>query len=286
MLCRTTGMDSSIGTAVTPTASPKASHHRQQQSANPCRKSSMPLQFITYHRTETFATGRDVYVLTHDEFSHQVELIAQSGLSVLRSHTLDFNDDAYRIGVTFDDGYKSDLINAECLARKGFTGWFFVSTANVGRAAYLDRHEIRELECLGMKVGSHSHDHVKLDVLSIDESRRQIVVSKEILEDILGHRVDALAFPGGGYHEAAMRAALDARFDYLLTTDWGLDRPPFSASKLLRRNSIQRGASDKDVLRVIRSDSLSMRQVRFTRHRLAKALLRAGAYRGLRQWLR
>ncbi|MEF8755261.1 MAG: polysaccharide deacetylase family protein [Accumulibacter sp.] len=246
----------------------------------------MPLQFITYHRTEMSASGRDVYVLTHDEFSHQVDLIAQSGLSVLRSHTLDFTDDRYRIGITFDDGYKSDLINAECLARKGLTGWFFVSTANIGRAGYLDQHEIRELERLGMKVGSHSHDHVKLDILSVDESRRQIFVSKEILENVLGHRVDALAFPGGGYSEAVVRAARDAGFDYLLTTDWGVNRPPFQASRMLRRNNILCGTSDKDFLRLIRSDSLYARQAVFTTKQVVRALLPEGAYRGLRQWLR
>ncbi len=58
----------------------------------------MPLQFITYHRTEEVASGKDVYVLTHDEFSHQVDLVAQSGLSVLRSPALDFSDDAYGSG--------------------------------------------------------------------------------------------------------------------------------------------------------------------------------------------
>ena len=244
----------------------------------------MPLQFITYHRTEAVATGKDACVLTHDEFGHQVDLIAQSGLSVLCSHRLDFADDGYRIGITLDDGYRSDLINAECLARKGFTGWFFVSTANIGRTGYLDQYEIRELERLGMKVGSHSHDHVKLDILSSDESRRQIFRSKEILEDILGHGVDALAFPGGGYHQEVVRAALDARFEYLLTTDWGVNRPPFQASKLLRRNNILRGTSDKDFLRLIRSDYA--RQIKFTRNQVARALLPEAAYRGLRQWLR
>ncbi|HCN68252.1 MAG TPA: hypothetical protein DIT03_08305 [Candidatus Accumulibacter sp.] len=245
----------------------------------------MPLQFITYHRTEAAATGKDVYVLTHDEFSHQVDLIARSGLSVLRSPSLDFSDDGYRIGITFDDGYKSDLINAECLAKKGFSAWFFVSTANIGTPGYLDQDDVRELERLGMKVGSHSHEHVKLDILSSDESRRQIFLSKEILEDILGHRVDGLAFPGGGYHQAVVRAALDARYRYLMTTDWGVNRPPFQASNLLRRNNILRGTSDKDFLRLIRSDSLYARRIGFTAKQVVRAVLPEGAYRGLRQWL-
>lgn len=246
----------------------------------------MPLQFITYHRTEEVASGKDVYVLTHDEFSHQVDLVARSGLSVLRSPALDFSDDAYRIGITFDDGYKSDLINAECLAKKELSAWFFVSTANVGRPGYLDQNEIRELERLGMTVGSHSHDHVKLDILSMEESRRQIFLSKEILEDILGHRVDALAFPGGGYRPDVVAAALDAQFRYLMTTDWGVNRPPFQAASLLRRNNILRGTSDKDFLRLIRSDSLYARQVGFSGNQVAQALLPEGAYRGLRQWFR
>lgn len=243
----------------------------------------MSILFINYHRTDSTWASDDVYVLTHQEFRHQVHLIRESGVAPLDVWSADTPAAHHRLGLTFDDGYTSDLANAEFLASAGLNAWFFVSTANIGKKGYLDEQEIRELASLGMRVGSHSHEHVRLNTLAIHEARQQIVSSKVILEDILGRPVDGLAFPGGGYSRAVVAASANAGFRFLMSTDWGIHRKPLQqAANLVRRNNILRRMADDDFLQLVTLGSLYRRQLQFAAKQVARALLPKRAYQGLR----
>lgn len=248
---------------------------------------SMPIQFITYHRTVRYPQTKDVYVLTFDEFARHVDLIKSEGISVAQ-HTEAFTCTPKQLlCITFDDGCKSDLINAELLARKKLTAMFFISTANIGKHGYLNEDEIRELQKLGMSIGSHSHDHLRLNTMPMVDAVKQMSQSKLCLEEITKHSIDAIAFPGGGYNRETIRAAREVNFRYLLTTDWGINTfaKPVN-SFVIKRNNILTNMSEVDYVRLITFQSQYRRQLTFVAKQTVRALLPEAVYKSLRRWIK
>lgn len=245
----------------------------------------MPIQFITYHRTEEHPKSGDVYTLTFDQFSHHIDLIDLKGVSVTPPTAAFSPSPSKLLCITFDDGYRSDLINAELLAQRKLSAIFFISTANIGRDDYLDADGVRELEKLGMSVGSHSHEHIRLNTLPTDEAARQMSESKQQLESILSHPVEAIAFPGGGYSRETIRQARIAGFVHLLTTDWGVNSfavPPHIST--IKRNNILRNMSDADFVSLITHRAQFQRQLKFGIKQSARTLLSDSTYAALRRW--
>lgn len=116
--------------------------------------------------------------------------------------------------ITFDDGYRDNLINAAPVLQKhGYPAVQFVPLAYVGNSIPLphERHlsasgvhnptvdwdEIRELERYGVRVESHGISHKPLAELEIDEAAREIAISKLKLEERLGRPVRAFSYVKG-----------------------------------------------------------------------------------------
>ena len=100
--------------------------------------------------------------------------------------------------ITFDDGWASDFAVAfPLLLQAGVRAEFFLNTATVGTEGYLSWPQIAEMHRLGMSFQSHSHDHAHLLRLSTPPLTQQLRVSKRIIEDRLGERVDFLSAPFG-----------------------------------------------------------------------------------------
>jgi peptidoglycan/xylan/chitin deacetylase (PgdA/CDA1 family) len=116
--------------------------------------------------------------------------------------------------ITFDDGYRDNLLNAAPVLKKhGYPAVQFVPIAYVGDAQplpherYLAAHgvrnptvdwdEIRELERYGVRIESHGISHKPLAELEIDEAAREIAISKLELERRLGRPVRAFSYVKG-----------------------------------------------------------------------------------------
>jgi peptidoglycan/xylan/chitin deacetylase (PgdA/CDA1 family) len=123
--------------------------------------------------------------------------------------------------ITFDDGLNSHRRPAaDVLEDAGFRGTFFVNPAMVGTQGFLNTRDLRELSDHGHDVESHGWSHVPLPRCGPAELRMELRRSKETLEDWLGREVDAIAVPGGAYNKSVLRAAADAGYRRLYTSDW------------------------------------------------------------------
>src|SRR5262249_14405581 len=60
-----------------------------------------------------------------------------------------------------------------------------------------DWRSIRELRAAGMEVGSHGMTHSRLTEFSPDACREELLESRKLMEDRLGHEVRYLAYPFG-----------------------------------------------------------------------------------------
>lgn len=120
--------------------------------------------------------------------------------------------------LTFDDGGASALDVGEELRRRGWRGYFFVTTGLVGRDGFVDEEAIVELDRMGHAVGSHSVTHPELmGALPADALQREWEESVATLSELLGRPVRTASVPGGFYRKrvalAAVRAGITTLFN-------------------------------------------------------------------------
>ena len=178
------------------------------------------------------------------------------------------------------------MINAEILARKGISAFFFISTAKIGEPGYLSADDIRYLEEAGMVVGSHSHDHIRLNSLPLSETRRQLSLSMLHLTEVLTHPVHCIAFPGGAYTGAVVDAAVEVGFKYCLTTEWGVNDFTRSGNFLaVKRNNILSGMSDDEFLQTITLRNRYKRMAVYSAKQAMRAVFPNSIYNRVRDWV-
>lgn len=123
--------------------------------------------------------------------------------------------------VTVDDGgtaYHTWI--ADRLERIGWRGHCFVSTDGIGRRGFLSGDQVRDLARRGHVIGSHSASHpFRFNALPFSEIVSEWSRSRAVLEDIVGCRIDVGSVPGGYFSPAVARAARDAGFRVLFTSE-------------------------------------------------------------------
>ena len=136
-----------------------------------------------------------------------------------------------RAAVTFDDGFVSVLENAvPVLAAESVPATVFAVAGAPGNKpswqAGVDAGEtmmtaaqLRQLPADLVTVGSHGMTHRPLDTLPLEEAGEELAGSRRALEDILGRKVTAFAFPYGAYNERLCRMAFDAGYEQVFTID-------------------------------------------------------------------
>lgn len=137
------------------------------------------------------------------------------------------------VALTFDDGFASLYEHARrVLARLGLPWTVFVVSGTLvpgGRPVdwvddppvaplrALTRDQVVELHEQGVTFGSHSNSHRDLTALTEEECQRDLRESREVLEDLLRHPVQFLAYPRGRHDERVRRAAERAGFTHAFT---------------------------------------------------------------------
>ncbi|MBQ9478065.1 MAG: polysaccharide deacetylase family protein [Selenomonadaceae bacterium] len=125
--------------------------------------------------------------------------------------------------ITFDDGYIDNFDNAfPILLKYGLKATIFVvpgfTDVNVG---YLTWNQLREMEENGITIQSHTLNHRALEELPDDEIRAELLNSKLMLEENLGHPIDFLAYPTGTYNLHIASIAQDVGYKAAFTIKYG-----------------------------------------------------------------
>ena len=114
--------------------------------------------------------------------------------------------------VTFDDGYRSVYEEAfPVLQRYGIAATVFLTVGGqrdghpgqrlpaLEQRSMLAWNEIREMQRAGIHFGAHTLTHPDLTRLAPEALEREVVDSKNAIEDALGSSVDSFAYPYGRY---------------------------------------------------------------------------------------
>lgn len=62
---------------------------------------------------------------------------------------------------------------------------------------YLNADDLKKMRSIGMEIGSHSYSHPRLASLSEKDQEKEISLSKNILEKILGEKINFFSYPYG-----------------------------------------------------------------------------------------
>ena len=155
----------------------------------------------------------DEWSVTPAQLRWQMELLRQSYRPVPLEAVVGWARgeqelEAYSVAVTFDDGF-ADVHEhaAPIMADYDVPGAAFVPSMLMDGGSvdpsyrpsrpFMNWSQVRELAAQGWTVGSHCLDHPRLSALDEAGSRRQLVGSREALEQELQQPVTLLAYPYG-----------------------------------------------------------------------------------------
>jgi peptidoglycan/xylan/chitin deacetylase (PgdA/CDA1 family) len=117
--------------------------------------------------------------------------------------------------------------------RAGFCGDSVLPTADM-----LGPADLPALEAAGVEIGAHSHTHRQLDLLPRREAATELSRSRDLLAQILGHRVRSFAYPHGYWRARVRQLVGDAGFDSACAVGEALSSGrdhPLSLSRLMVR---------------------------------------------------
>lgn len=188
---------------------------------------------VLYHRVADGA--RDDLTVGIEQFDRQMALLRRYFDVVSLADMLDWDTIPKTgrplVGVTFDDGYFDNYLNAApILERHQIPATFFVSTGIVGTdrrfphdirrgnpwIPLMDWNNIRELRDAGFGIGSHTVNHIDCAAESEDVVRAELEKSRDDLRRELGLEEIIFSYPyGGRQHMTPQRLELVKQAGYV-----------------------------------------------------------------------
>lgn len=116
--------------------------------------------------------------------------------------------------ITFDDGYVDNYQYAYPILKEfNLKATVFVIPKTIDkRNGYMTSNQLKELQSNGIDIQSHTLDHEELTTLSYEKQLNTLKESKKILENLLGKKVNYIAYPYAKYNDNTIKAAKDARY--------------------------------------------------------------------------
>ena len=138
------------------------------------------------------------------------------------------------VGITFDDGYKNNLINAApILLKYNFSATCFIVSERIGASNIWDlekkitqrplmsKNEIKEWINLGMDIGAHSKTHPDLTSISFDKVKEELFDCKRDLEDFFKIPISGFCYPFGRLNESILNEVRNSGYSLAVTMQRG-----------------------------------------------------------------
>ena len=192
------------------------------------------ISILMYHQIGAFAPMRvhRANYCDHRRFARQMGLLRHMGFHVLDLDRAlsclrgEHPTPARALVLTFDDAYEGFIDYAlPVLTAHGFPATVYAISGWLGRRAewfskdpgraiptLMSANQLRAIRAAGIRIGSHTANHLKLGEVPADVQAEEIKRSKASLEDLLGEEVRHLCYPFGSFDLGAIRAARDAGY--------------------------------------------------------------------------
>jgi peptidoglycan/xylan/chitin deacetylase (PgdA/CDA1 family) len=148
------------------------------------------------------------------------------------------------VAITFDDGYRSEMLAAETLKEFGFTATFFVVPRfldGVHHPAHYWEHwphmtwdDARTLVEAGFEIGAHSMTHPDLTQCDPNRLTGEVAGVKALLEQRLGREIVSFSYPYGRHDSRVRESAGRAGYRLACTSRYGINRTSGSCYNVAR----------------------------------------------------
>ncbi|MCW8348066.1 polysaccharide deacetylase family protein [Vibrio sp. ZSDZ65] len=200
---------------------------------------------IMYHRFISDDSGKGVHgtYLHIDMFEKHLKLLKRMGFDSLTFEDLQDGRLIRRleagkryIMITVDDGYADNLdLMLPMLEKYGFKAVVYVVTGETFNrwdvenpnnpeksVPLMNTQQVKLLAASPhIEIGGHTLTHPKLDTLSDDAQRAEILENKQTLEALLGKPLTSFAYPFGEHNQASKNIAKEVGYQYAVATNSG-----------------------------------------------------------------
>ena len=160
---------------------------------------------LEYHTiTENPEPISEVYNVTPAEFTAQLDYLQEKGYTTITLQ--DFMRVLHGKGtlpekpiiLTFDDGYEDNYTKMlPILEAHKMKAVVYVITNEIGKPGYLTLEQIKDMQKRGIEIGSHTADHLPLNLLDNDLRLHEIRDSKIFLEWSGLETIYSFSYPNG-----------------------------------------------------------------------------------------
>lgn len=167
------------------------------------------LPVLYYHAVNDTITGIEDLFVSPSEFERQMEYLKKNKYTVITFDQIhNYKKIKKPVMITFDDGYEDNYTNAYPILKKyGHKASVFLCTDFIDKPLYLKTKQILAMKDL-INFQSHTLSHRNLTELDEEQIEHELMNSRFLLEDMLGEKVEALAYPFGDYDERVLGIAL------------------------------------------------------------------------------
>jgi peptidoglycan/xylan/chitin deacetylase (PgdA/CDA1 family) len=136
------------------------------------------------------------------------------------------------VGITFDDGFKNNLVDAlPILKKNGFSATCYIISQNIGGINHWDldkgidenplmnEDEVKEWITEGMEIGSHTQNHVHLADIDTKNATKEILQSKLDLEKQFDCVINHFCYPYGSYNDEIVNITKDVGYHTATTVN-------------------------------------------------------------------
>lgn len=180
---------------------------------------------LLYHNiAESYDPGGSLLHITPQRFQEHMQALKDAGYTTISfQEYYEYLHDQRALPlksiiVSFDDGYYSNYQFAyPVLKGLGMKGTIFIVTSTVGQTPGVYPHftweQAKEMSDSGViEIGTHTHNHDSLSEMSLAQIRKEIRLSKYLIEKNLGKSCDFIAYPFGFWQEEVYTTAMEAGF--------------------------------------------------------------------------
>ncbi len=234
----------------------------------------LTIPILTYHK---FCIGEspDDYTINIELFKQHMNYLKENDYRVISlSQLLECIENNFfpekPVVITIDDGFKSVYTLAyPVLKEYGFPATLFLYTNFIGNGPnQLSWSEIKEMIEGGIEIGSHSISHTNLINMKQNESyldylnriKKEVFLSKTILERNTGSTVLSFAYPYGVYSQEVKMLAKQAGYKALLNVNNMNNSIPIYAYSL-NRQVISKNCSLKQFQAIVQEKTLQVNDI-------------------------